>query len=145
MERALSDADEHLATCGEYLTESVLRRVIDEVRSESFTSEHPLQYLRRLAQDYMNEINRRGKHGNESSKNTYLTAVARLEDYNRTRKVPITSFNDFDRRFLSTLLIIFTITGSERSWKELYAEYSHQHTESSEKFAPSGLRQRGDQ
>lgn len=99
MERALSDADEHLATCGEYLTESVLRRVIDEVRSESFTSEHPLQYLRRLAQDYMNEINRRGKHGNESSKNTYLTAVARLEDYNRTRKVPITSFNDFDRRF----------------------------------------------
>ena len=58
MERALSDADEHLATCGEYLTESVLRRVIDEVRSESFTSEHPLQYLR-----------------------------------------PITSFNDFDRRF----------------------------------------------
>lgn len=101
MERALSDADEHLATCGEYLTESVLRRVIDEVRSESFTSEHPLRYLRRLAQDYMNEINRRGKHGNESSKNTYLTAVARLEDYNRTRKVPITSFNDFDRRFFT--------------------------------------------
>ena len=75
--------------------------MIDEVRSESFTSEHPLQYLRRLAQDYMNEINRRGKHGNESSKNTYLTAVARLEDYNRTRKVPITSFNDFDRRFFT--------------------------------------------
>lgn len=101
MKRALNDADEHLANRGEYLTETVLRRVIDEVRAQSISGEPPLQYLRRLAQEYMNDINRRGKHGNESSKNTYLTAVARLEDYNRSRKVPITSFNDFDRRFFA--------------------------------------------
>lgn len=101
MENALNDADAHLASCGEYLTENVLRRVIAEVRTQSYADEHPLPYLRRLAQDYMNDINRRGILGNESSKNTYLMALARLEDYNRTRKVPITSFNDFDRKFFT--------------------------------------------
>ncbi len=101
MERALRDADERLAMRGEYLTEDVLREVIDHVRTEPLCGEHPLLYLRRLAQGYADDINRRGKHGNEKSRSTYLTALDRLEDYNRQRKAPITSFDDFDRRFFA--------------------------------------------
>ena len=98
LERAVDDADERLATRGEYLTESVLRHVMGEVRSLAGSGGQPLPYLRQLAQDYAKEVNRRGRRGNENSRNTYLTALGRLEDYNRTRRTPITSFEDFDRR-----------------------------------------------
>lgn len=101
IERALKDADERLAARGEYLTEMELRRVVGEVKKQSATAENPLHYLRTLAQDYAKDINRRGKRGNENSKNTYLTALGRLEDYNRIRRIPITSFNDFDRGFFA--------------------------------------------
>lgn len=101
MEQAVDDTDERLAARGEYLTESVLRHVVGETRSLADRSGHPLLYLRQLAQDYVKEVNRRGRRGNENSKNTYLTALGRLEDYDRTRKVPIGSFEDFDRRFFA--------------------------------------------
>ena len=101
LEQAVDDTDERLAARGEYLTESVLRHVVGETRSLADRNGHPLLYLRQLAEDYVKEVNRRGRRGNENSKNTYLTALGRLEDYNRTRKVPIGSFEDFDRRFFA--------------------------------------------
>lgn len=101
LEQAVDDADERLAARGDYLTESVLRHVVGETRSLADRSGHPLLCLRQLAQDYVKEVNRRGRRGNENSRNTYLTALGRLEDYDRTRKVPIGSFEDFDRRFFA--------------------------------------------
>lgn len=97
LERTLEDMDERLATEGEYLTEHILRQVMDDLRSESATQ--PIPYLRQLVQDYMKGINRRGKRGNKSSVSTYLSALGRLEEYNRTRKIPISSFDDFNRSF----------------------------------------------
>lgn len=101
LEQAVNDADEYLAVRGEYLTEEVVRRVVDVVKKRNGSSECPLLYLRQLVQDYAKGINRRGKRGNENSRNTYLTALSRLDDYNRTRKKPITSFEDFDRSFFA--------------------------------------------
>lgn len=99
LERAVENTDGHLALQGEYLTEHVLRQMLSDMRRRTTIDVQPLPYLKQLAQDYVKDINRRGRRGIEASTSTYLSALARLEDYNRTRKTPIHTFDDFDRSF----------------------------------------------
>lgn len=99
LERMLDETDARLASRGETLTESTLRHVMETVRKNANCSQNPLVYLRQLAEGYTQGINRRGKRGNESSSSTYLNALDRLEQYNRTRKSPIATFDDFNRGF----------------------------------------------
>lgn len=99
LERTLDETDARLATRGELLTESALRHVVETVRKNANCHQNPLSYLRQLAENYGQYVNRRGKRGNESSCGTYLNALDRLEQYNRTRKTPIATFDDFNRNF----------------------------------------------
>lgn len=101
MTMMLNEADERLAMQGETMTETIVRHVALEALHEERQAVRPLPYLRRLVEEYDNGVNRNGHRGNGSSKATYLTALGRLEDYNRRRKVPLCSFEDFDKRFFT--------------------------------------------
>lgn len=97
----LYEVDEQLAVKGKYLSASVVRQVIDENQKKEHILQNPLVCLRRLVEEYEKSVNRKGRRGIESTKATYLTALTRLEDYNRQRKVSICSFEDFDKRFFA--------------------------------------------
>ena len=101
MATRLREADNRLAMNGERMTEAMVRRVMSEVMNDGMQEVRPLAYLRRLAEEYVNGINRKGRRGHDSSADTYLTALARLEEYERQRKTPISSFDEFDKRFFA--------------------------------------------
>ncbi len=101
MAAMLHEADNHLAMKGEPMTETMVRRVMGEALNGGKRETRPLPYLHRLAEEYVNGINRKGRRGHDSSVSTYLTALARLEEYERRRKTPIESFADFDKRFFA--------------------------------------------
>ena len=101
MTNLLHETDNRLAMNGEQMTETMVRHVMDKLLHDEERSIKPLPYLRRLAEEYVNNINRKGKRGHDSSTDTYLAALRRLEEYDRRRKVPICSFDDFDKRFFT--------------------------------------------
>lgn len=96
---AIYEADDQLATKGEYLTAAAVRRVVDESQKQEHLLQNPLACLRKLVEDYEKGVNRKGRRGIESTKATYLTALGRLEDYNSQLRTPISSFDDFNKRF----------------------------------------------
>lgn len=93
------EEDEKLAVKGEFLSVASLRKVVTMCQPEGREATEPLACLRRLAGSYVDAINRKGKRGCVSTVQTYLTALDRLEEYNRLRCVPITSFDDFNKKF----------------------------------------------
>lgn len=100
----LESADERAAQRGEYLSAGTIREVVRSLyhnHEPPASPANPLHTLRRFAEEYEQSVNRRGRRGIESTKSTYLTALSRLEDYNRCRKVPIGSFDDFDKHFFT--------------------------------------------
>lgn len=101
MTTLLRETDNRLAMNGEVMTETILRQVMSEVLPGERQEVRPLPYLRHLAEEYVKGINRKGRRGHDSSTGTYLTALGRLEEYDRGRKVPICSFDDFDKRFFT--------------------------------------------
>lgn len=96
---AIYEADDQLAMKGEYLSAAAVRKVVDENQKKEQLLQSPLLCLRKLVEDYEKGVNRKGRRGIESTKATYLTALGRLEDYNNQRKTPISSFDDFNKRF----------------------------------------------
>lgn len=98
---AVYEEDERMAEQGEYLSASMIRRVVRERQKREAMLQNPLTCLRTLVEDYDRGVNRRGKRGIVSTKGTYLTALGRLEEYNRQRKTPMRSFEDFNKRFFS--------------------------------------------
>lgn len=98
---SLYEIDEKLAIRGEYLSASIVRQVVNESQKKEELLQNPLICLRGLIEEYEKSVNRKGRRGIESTKATYLTALGRLEDYNRQRKVPIGSFDDFNKRFFA--------------------------------------------
>ena len=96
---AVYEADGLLAAQGEYLTATVIRRAVLERRARERRMQDPVTCLRSLAENYEKQMNRNGQRGICSTKVTYLTAIRRLEDYNRSRACPIRSFEDFNRKF----------------------------------------------
>ena len=101
MTNLLRETDNRLAMNGEPMTEAMVRHVMNELLHDEERTLKPLPYLRHLAEEYVNSINRKGRRGHDSSVDTYLTALRRLEEYDRQRKVPICSFDDFDKRFFT--------------------------------------------
>ena len=101
MTTLLRETDNRLAMNGEPMTEAVVRQVMSGLLRDEEREVRPLPYLRQLAEDYVKGINRKGKRGHDSSTGTYLTALGRLEEYDRGRKVPICSFDDFDKHFFA--------------------------------------------
>lgn len=97
--RAICEADGRLAARGEYLTAAIVRKAVLECREHERRLQDPIACLRRLAEDYEKQVNRNGQRGIGSTKVTYLTALRRLEEYNRQRANPIRSFEEFNRKF----------------------------------------------
>lgn len=98
---ALYEEDERMVEKGEYLSASMIQRVVRERQKREAMLQNPLTCLRTLVEEYDRGVNRRGKRGIVSTKGAYLTALGRLEEYNRLRKTPIRSFEDFNKRFFS--------------------------------------------
>ena len=96
---SIREVDGLLAQRGEYLTAATVRSAVAERRDELHRRQDPIACLRRLADDYQKQLNRKGQRGIRSTKTTYLTAIARLEEFNRLRDNPIKSFEEFNRRF----------------------------------------------
>ena len=98
---AVYEVDDRLATKGEYLSPAIVRQIVDESQKEEHLLQNPLSCLKGLVEEYEKGVNRKGRRGIGSTKATYLTALGRLEDYNKLRKVPLGSFDDFDKRFFT--------------------------------------------
>lgn len=98
---ALLDTDDRLANKGEYLSMGVIQRIVKEVSQKTQADFDPISSLRGLVDDYEKKINRKGQKGIESTKVTYYTALDRLVEYNKQRKNPINSFDDFNRIFFA--------------------------------------------
>lgn len=93
--------DERLAALGVYLSGPVIRDIIRDERKGGGNArqEDPLECLKRIVEDYCLSVNRKGKRGIASTKVTYYTALSRLENFNRSRKRPVASFEEFDKKF----------------------------------------------
>lgn len=98
---SLYEVDERLAMKGEYLSAPAVRQVIDEDQKKERRLQNPMVCLRELVEEYEKSVNRKGKRGIESTKTTYFAALGRLEAYDKQRKVPIGSFDDFNKRFFA--------------------------------------------
>lgn len=98
---SIYEVDEQLAMKGEYLSASVVRKVVEDNQKKGQLLQNPLVCLRKLVEDYEKGVNRKGQLGIGSTKATYLTALGRLEDYNSHRRTPISSFDDFNKRFFA--------------------------------------------
>lgn len=101
LEQSVLAEDERLADRGGVLSADVLRRVVTHCLTGGEGAGSPLEYLRRLVTDYAGSINRRGKRGIDSTVRTYRMALERLEEYNRQRREPIRSFDDFNKSFFA--------------------------------------------
>lgn len=101
LEQAVQEEDAKLANRGGKLSDDALRRVVARCQEGAKEANDPLAYLRRLATEYTDSINRRGKRGIASTVRTYLMALERLEEYNRQRTRPIRSFDDFNKFFFT--------------------------------------------
>lgn len=99
MEKSLREADLRMAATGKYLHLPLIRQVVEAVRENRQAAQSPVEVMRNLAEEYEQGINRRGQRGIRSTRTTYLTAVARLEAYDRTREQPIRSFEEFNTAF----------------------------------------------
>lgn len=98
------EADEMLAMKGKYLSASVVRQIVNESLKEENLQQDPIICLKGLVEEYEKSVNRKGRRGIESTKATYLTALGRLEDYNKQRKIPINSFDDFNKKFFADFI-----------------------------------------
>ena len=99
--RMVHEEDEKLAERGECLSASAIRQVVTICQAKGPVAVNPLAYLRKLARGYAESINRKGKRGNASTGKTYLTALDRLEEYNRRSRTPVRAFDDFNKFFFA--------------------------------------------
>lgn len=97
----LHEVDDLLAMKGEYLSVSAIQQIVKENQKMEHLLQNPLICLKRLIEDYEKSVNRKGRRGISSTKATYFTALGRLEDYNKQRKTPLCSFEDFNKRFFT--------------------------------------------
>lgn len=98
---SLYEMDEVLATQGEYLSTAIVQQIVNKNQPETPSLQNPLICLKKLVEEYEKGVNRKGRRGIESTKGTYFTALKRLADYNKQRKVPINSFEDFNKKFFT--------------------------------------------
>lgn len=95
------DEDRRLAQLGEHLSGFVLRKLVKQLLLDERDLHDPIACLRRLVDEYEQGVNRNGRRGNVSTKVAYYTALARLSDFCARRHTPLTSFDDFNKRFFT--------------------------------------------
>ena len=94
------ETDRRLASKGEFLTRTYIRNILrNRNNCCTTTTARPVETLIKMADDYSAHINRNGEKGRSATKVTYMTALRRLERFDRQRAAPISSFDQFDREF----------------------------------------------
>ena len=101
LEASVYQIDSKLAESGKYLTHSSIRKAVDETRPKEEAKSTPIAYLYKEVDEYLKNLNRRGKRGIASTQRTYLTAMKRLENFCQIYKYSIRTFEDFDNRFFT--------------------------------------------
>ena len=103
MEALVGEADGQLAERGERLTAEVVRRAVrrHQKKVECLGGGNPLEYLQQLVEQYATGVNRKGKRGVESTRDTYRRALDRLERYGQACGRLPESFEDFDKHFFA--------------------------------------------
>ena len=99
IEESIIRMDKELAEEGKYLSSAAVRKVVKEKQTTDVTITPPIACLYKQVDEYLKNMNRRGKRGNTSTQRTYYTALKRLEQFCSNRKQSIKSFDDFDKKF----------------------------------------------
>lgn len=100
LEECVGKTDEQLAERGEQLTAEAVRKAVHTHRQrEEKSAERPMRCLARLVEGYVAGVNRKGRHGTESTRDTYRRALKRLQDYVGEQGREPASFEDFGRHF----------------------------------------------
>lgn len=93
--------DLQLAEQGKYLSHLALRKVVDEKQPVQNSTTDPIAHLYKQVEEYLQNLNRRGKRGIATTQNTYFTALKRLDTFCQKQKLSIKSFDDFDKKFFT--------------------------------------------
>lgn len=101
LEASVYQTDESLAEKGKYLSYTAVRKVIEEKNPQVNTSQAPIAYLYRQVDEYLKNVNRRGKRGIASTQRTYFTALNRLEQFCSYSKRTVKTFEEFDKKFFA--------------------------------------------
>lgn len=124
LEVSIIQADAQLAEQGKLLSSSVIRMIVEEKLSYGDTScTTPVAYLYQQVEEYLKNLNRRGKRGIASTQKTYYTALKRLEKFCVQQKVSIRSFDDFDKKFFTDFTnYLYICTYQKGKERKLYTQ-----------------------
>lgn len=102
LKQSVYQEDERLAQKGLYLSPKVVKTVVENKFSQEQQTSSPITYLYKLVDEYLKNINRRGKRGITSTQRTYYTALKRLENFCQDSHLTIKSFDDFNKEFFTS-------------------------------------------
>lgn len=123
LESTVFQTDIQLAEQGKYLSSSVIRSIVVEKQPHETASPAPISYLYKQIDEYLHNLNRRGKRGIESTKTTYLTALKRLENFCEKSRLSIKSFDDFDKKFFTDFSnYLYSCTYKKGEERKLYTQ-----------------------
>ena len=123
LENSIHQADEKLAAKGKYLSLTAVRKVVEENQPKVQTSQTPIAYLYTQIEEYLKNVNRRGKRGIASTQRTYLTALNRLEQFCTLTQRTIKTFEDFDKRFFADFTnYLYTCSYQKGNMKRQYTQ-----------------------
>jgi len=120
---SILQADADLARTGEYLSASTIRAVMRNKKIVENTFKSPIDHLYMQIENYLNNVNRRGKKGIASTQKTYHTALNRLENYCTNQNISINTFEDFNKKFFDGFVsYLFTTSYKKGNEYKLYTQ-----------------------
>ena len=123
LETSVSQVNLQLAEQGKYLSQSAIRTIVEERQMTESTSTAPIAYLYKQVDEYLKNLNRRGKRGISTTQRTYFTALKRLETFCQQQKLSIKSFDDFDKKFFANFSdYLYTCTYKKGAEQKLYTQ-----------------------
>lgn len=119
----VSQADIKLAEQGKYLSQPVIRSIVEDKCTVRQSITTPISLLYKQVDEYQKHLNRRGKRGIGSTQKTYYTALKRLENYCMAHKLSVRSFDDFDKKFFDGFSdYLYTNTYQKGFQRKLYTQ-----------------------
>lgn len=100
--KAIESADEKDAEQGNPLSVQSIRKAVSQIKNSNTAKHSPIECLSKIVDEYIIEVNRRGHKGISSTQSTYKSALSRLLTYDKSRKIPLQSLDDFDSKFFSS-------------------------------------------
>lgn len=123
LETSVMQVSHQLAEQGKYLSHSAILGVVEEKKMASSKPSNPIAYLYQQVDDYLLNMNRRGKRGISTTQRTYLTALKRLEAFCTKEKLHLKSFDDFDKKFFTNFSnYLYSCTYKRGGEQKLYTQ-----------------------